>query len=219
MTLPWTDGRIPALLPIYDPSIARWPLSPTLEAFAAAGVEWVQYRHKQATDSEFLVAACEAERLCNMLGMYLLLNDRVAMAAALTGVGAHIGQTDMPVEQARRLLPHECLGLSTDSRADVQASDELLIDYLAVGPVFATESKIDAGAAVGLDYVRSSRQLIDRPLVAIGGINETNACDVIAAGADCVAVLSAVVTVEDPMAAANAICESAARGLVERSIR
>lgn len=218
MSLPWPARRIPALLPIYDPSLARWPLPPTLEALAEAGVEWVQYRDKHANDQEFLAAARQAERLCDSLGLLLLLNDRVAIAAALTGVGAHIGQGDMPVGQARCLLPERCLGLSTDVPEDLQMAAELPIDYLAVGPVFHTASKSDAGAAVGLQYIRDARRCTDRPLVAIGGIDAANARGVTAAGADCVAVLSAAVAVEDPLAAARAILESATQGLRDRSV-
>ncbi len=219
MPLPWVTGRIPAMLPIYDPGIARWPLSPTLEALAEAGAEWVQYRDKHATDDAFFAAASVAERLCDSLGIYLLLNDRVGVAAALTGVGAHIGQTDMPVERARRLLAEECLGLSADSLGDVQGSGELPIDYLAVGPVFATGSKANAGSAVGLEHVRAARRLTDQPLVAIGGIDATNARGVTAAGADCVAVLSAVVAQADPLGAARAVLESAVSGLGDRGAR
>ena len=218
MPWPWSARRIPALLPIYDPGIARWPLSPTLEALAEAGVEWVQYRDKHASDSEFFAAAREAERLCVSLGMYLVLNDRVAMAAALQGVGAHIGQTDMPVEQARRLLPQRCLGLSAGSQQEVEAADRLPIDYLAVGPIFATASKPDAGAAVGVGQVCSARQLTDHPLVAIGGIDETNTRAVIAAGADCDALLSAAVAVEDPAGTACSVLASASQGLRDRGI-
>ncbi len=204
------------MMAIYDPWIARWPLSPTLEAFAEAGVEWVQYRDKRANDPEFFAAAGEAERLCHSLGMLLLLNDRVEIAAALKGVGVHIGQTDMPAEQARRLLPQRCIGLSTDSRQHVAETDELPVDYVAVGPVFATASKVDAGTAVGVEHVRQARQLTDHPLVAIGGIDETSARAVIAAGADCVALLSAAVAVEDPVGAARAVLASADLGRRDR---
>lgn len=203
-------------MPIYDPNLARWPLPPTLEAFAEAGVEWVQYRDKVASDPEFLAAARQAARLCDSLGMLLLLNDRVTIAAALGGVGAHVGQADMPVEQARRLLPERCLGLSTDALEDIQGARQLPTDYLAVGPVFDTASKSDAGVAVGLPYVREARRLTERPLIAIGGIDAANARHVTAAGADCVAVLSAAVAVEDPLGAARAILQSAAEGLRDR---
>ncbi len=217
MPFPWAHGRVPAVLPIFDPSVARWPLSPTLVALAEAGAEWVQYRDKEASDAEFLAAAREAERLCDSLGMYLMLNDRVTIAAVLKRVGAHVGQTDMPVAKARRLLGQECLGLSTDSLRDLQRAHELPIDYLAVGPVYPTASKPDAGDAIGVAHVGSARRITSLPLVAIGGINATNAGAVTAAGADCVAVLSAVVAVEDPVAAAAAILESATQGLRQRN--
>ena len=95
---------------------------------------------------------------------------------------------------------------------------ELPIDYLAVGPVFDTASKSDAGAAAGLQYIRDARRCTEHPLVAIGGIDAANARSVTAAGADCVAVLSAAVAVEDPLRAARAILESATQGLRDRRI-
>ncbi len=216
MPLPWNPPRVPPVLPIFDPAIARWPLSPTLEALAEAGAEWVQYRDKRASEAEFFAASQEAERLCHSLGMYLILNDRVVVAAALMGVGAHVGQSDMTVEKARRLLPDECLGLSTDSDDELRAGNRSAADYLAVGPIFATGSKTDAGEAVGLPYLRSARRLTDRPLLAIGGIDAANAEEAVAAGADCVAVLSAAVAVEDPVTALRAILSGAARGLRDR---
>ncbi len=188
--------RLPRLYPILDHDLLeQHGLTPTEAAahLRDAGCTLLQYRNK--TRPAALVLA-EAHRLRAELPpgtVRLLLNDRVDLALLAAADGAHVGQTDLAPADARCILaPGQILGLSTHSLAQFRAALAQPVDYLAVGPVFATSTKPDADSVVGLDLLRQARALTRRPLVAIGGITLANAPSVIEAGADSVAVISAL---------------------------
>jgi thiamine-phosphate pyrophosphorylase len=162
-------------------------------AMAEAGVRWIQLRAKGASGAEAFALADACCRALEGSGAVLWIDDRVDVAALLPVAGVHLGQADLQPAAARPLLPAETLvGASTHDAAQVAAAavDEA-VDVVAIGPVFATTSKRAPDATVGLDGVRAARRLTNKPLVAIGGIDETNLGAVLAAGADAVAVLSA----------------------------
>ena len=143
-------------------------------------------------------------RILRSSGIPFIVNDRVDIALAAGADGVHLGQSDMAVADARRLLgPEPILGLSITSAADLAASDLNGVDYLGVGPVFPTPTKADAAPAMGLEGLRAIRAQTTLPIVAIGGLNAGNAGDVTAAGADGVAVVSAICAAPDPEAAAR----------------
>jgi thiamine-phosphate pyrophosphorylase len=145
-----------------------------------------------------LALAREAVAAARATGALLLVNDRADIALLAGAGGAHLGQEDLPPRDARRALPAGAvLGLSTHGDRQVEAAAGEPLDYVAIGPVFATRTKPDAHAVVGLEGVRSARARTRRPLVAIGGITAENASAVIEAGADGVAVLSAVLAGAD----------------------
>jgi len=127
-------------------------------------------------------------------GVQLIINDRVDVALAVGAHGVHLGQDDMPPEAARKLLgPDAIIGYSTHNIEQAIAATKLPIDYLALGPIFATTTKTDTAPVLGLEGLRVVRQMIGSfPLVAIGGITHANAREVIQAGADSVAVINAV---------------------------
>jgi thiamine-phosphate pyrophosphorylase len=129
-------------------------------------------------------------------GVQLIINDRVDLALAVGAHGVHLGQDDMPPEAARKLLgPNAIIGYSTHNIEQAIAAINLPIDYLAIGPIFATTTKTDTAPVLGLEALRTVREAIGGfPLVAIGGITHANAREVIRAGADSVAVISAVLT-------------------------
>jgi thiamine-phosphate pyrophosphorylase len=129
-------------------------------------------------------------------GVQLIINDRVDLALAVGAHGVHLGQDDMPPDAARKLLgPNAVIGYSTHNIEQAIAATKLPIDYLAIGPIFATTTKGDTAPVLGLDGLRAVRHAIGAfPLVAIGGITHANARDVIAAGADSVAVISALLS-------------------------
>jgi len=149
----------------------------------------------------------------------LLINDRVDVALAAEADGVHIGQDDMAAEDARLLLGRNAIiGLSIKSVAQAQAAPLEHLDYVAIGGVFATTSKGNTDPPIGLDGLRSIAQRIrarapDFPICAIAGINESNAADVIAAGADGVSVISALSLAHNPAAAAKSL-----RGVVDRAL-
>jgi thiamine-phosphate pyrophosphorylase len=161
-------------------------------ALAGAGVTMLQYRNKLDDDAQVLRDATWLRETAPA-SLRIILNDRAHLVRESSCDGVHIGQTDLSPESARALLgPDQILGLSTHNAAQIRAGDLTSADYLAIGPVYATGSKADAEAVVGLEGVRQARALTVRPLVAIGGITLARAAEVRAAGADSVAVISAL---------------------------
>ena len=145
---------------------------------------------------EFYEQAKAAAVVAERSGVQLIINDRVDVALAVGARGVHLGQDDLPPDAARKLLgPTAIVGYSTHTIDQALEAAKLPIDYLAIGPIFPTTSKLDTYPVLGLDGLRAVRRAIGEfPLVAIGGITHTNAKDVVAAGADSVAVISALLT-------------------------
>jgi thiamine-phosphate pyrophosphorylase len=154
-----------------------------------AGVRLVQYRDKMGAPQEVLRGAREVAEAFAGVEATLVLNDRADLAALL-GWGVHVGQGDLSVEDARKVLSGRLVGVSTHDDEQVQLSTSGSAHYVAIGPVFATSTKADAEPVVGLEGVRRARALTTKPLVAIGGITLENCRSVVEAGADSVAVIS-----------------------------
>jgi thiamine-phosphate pyrophosphorylase len=134
-----------------------------------------------------------------------LVNDRIDVALAAGANGAHVGQGDMPVALARKLLgPKAIVGLSITQSAEARAEDVEFADYLGVGPIFPQLTKPDAAPTLGLEGLAEIRRITSKPIVAIGGVTAANVRAVRSAGADGVAVVSAIMGAQDPMAAAAA---------------
>lgn len=177
-----------------------------MAAAVRGGSRLVQVRAKDAADGAYLALAREAVAAARAGSAVLVVNDRPDVAL-LAGAGAvHLGQDDLAPKDARRvLLPGALLGLSAHDPSQVEAADGEPVDYVAVGPVFATRTKRDPHPVIGLAGVRAARARTRRPLVAIGGITADNAASVIEAGADGVAVVSAVLSEDDVAAAVRKI--------------
>jgi thiamine-phosphate pyrophosphorylase len=172
----------------------------------AGGVTLVQLRDKQASTRDLIGRAVALLRVLEPFRVPLLINDRVDVALAAGAQGVHLGQTDLPPVLAREILGEEAIiGLSIDALGQELAPDAARADYLGVGPVFATATKADAAPPLGLDGLRAVRQGTDRPIMGIGGITPENAASVLLAGADGVAVVSALMGAADPTAAADRI--------------
>lgn len=169
-------------------------LPDAVAAMAEAGVRWIQLRAKRASGDTVYALAEACCRAVERSGATLWIDDRVDVAALLPVGGVHLGQGDLPPAAARPLLPGAALiGASTHDLAQLAgAAADDAVDVVAIGPVFPTRSKAAPDPVIGLDTVREARRLTRKPLVAIGGIDETNVAAVLAAGADSVAVLSAV---------------------------
>jgi thiamine-phosphate pyrophosphorylase len=187
--------ELPRLYPILDAEAlarAEVPLAAAARVLYDAGVRWVQYRDKRASDADFGKRLRELRAIFPAGEAVLLVNDRVHLCAPAGADGAHIGQEDMAPGEARRILgPHYLLGVSTHNPTQLSTAIATgAADYLAIGPVFATGSKENPDPVVGLEGVKAARTLPRLPLVAIGGITAGNARAAIEAGADAVAVIS-----------------------------
>ena len=168
------------------------------------GVAYVQLREKDISTRLFVEEAIAIKKILKPHKVPLIINDRIDVALACDAEGVHIGQDDMPYAIARKLMgPKAIIGLSVEDWKDFEESESLDVDYIGVSPIFTTPTKIDTKGAWGLDGLAKIKAFSRHPLVAIGGINETNATDVIAAGADCIAVVSAICVAPDPAATTN----------------
>ena len=187
--------RLPKVYPLTDTHISGLSHAEQVALFADGGATLVQLREKHVAALQFYEQAKTALDVARRRSVELIINDRVDIALAL-GVGVHLGQEDLPPEAARRLLGDDAvIGYSTHTVDQAVEAAALPIDYLAIGPIFATATKDNPSPVVGLDGLRSVRSAIGSiPLVAIGGITPANAADVIAAGADSVAMISGLWT-------------------------
>jgi len=184
--------RLPRVYALTDVQLSGLSHAEQVELLSLGGATLIQLREKQMPPREFYEQAKMAVRP----GVQLIINDRVDVALAVGAQGVHLGQDDMPPEAARKLLgPNAVIGYSTHNIEQAIAAAKLPIDYLAVGPIFATTTKSETAPVLGLEGLRTVRQAVGAfPLVAIGGITHANARDIIAAGADSVAVISALVS-------------------------
>jgi thiamine-phosphate pyrophosphorylase len=196
--------NLPKLYAITDARLSGLAHAEQLARLADGGATLVQLREKHASPREFYAAAAEAVRVARGRGVTLIVNDRADVALACGADGVHLGQDDLDPVAARRLLGDRFrIGYSTHTLAQALAASRLPIDYLALGPVFPTRTKENPDAVVGLDLLRRVRDALDPrvPLVAIGGVTRENAAAALAAGADSVAVVSALVSAPAEIAA------------------
>jgi thiamine-phosphate pyrophosphorylase len=178
------------------------PLLEVLNAAAAGGAAIFQYRNKTASMKDAYEEAGPLRARARELGVLFLVNDRCDLALAIDADGVHLGQTDLPYAKARRILgPDKYIGLSTHNAAQVKDADRLRPDYIGYGPIFTPASKADHDPVVGLDGLRQIRTLTSVPVFAIGGIHADHVRQLIDAGANGVAVISAVVGASDITAA------------------
>ncbi len=192
---------------VTDRSLSRGrTLAEVVAEAVAGGVTCVQLREKFCSTREFLDEALLLKELLQPLGVPLIINDRVDIALAVRADGVHLGQTDMPLGYARRLLGPDCMiGVSAESVDDAVEAEQQGADYIGISPVFSTPTKTDTAPALGLEGIRQIRKLVRIPLVGIGGINQTNARQVLAAGANGIAVVSAIMAADSPQLAAAAL--------------
>lgn len=190
---------------VTDPRLtAQRGLVETVSQAVAGGVTIVQLRDPDAKGRALVEAARALVALLRPLGIPLIVNDRVDVALAADADGVHLGQDDMEPGPARAQLgPDRILGLSVGTPAELAISDLSSVDYVGVGPVRATGTKADAGSAIGLEGLAAMRKRIPLPVVGIGGLDAALAADVIRAGADGVAVVSALCAAPDVTAAAR----------------
>jgi len=180
--------------PITDRQVSGLSHAEQVARLADAGATLIQLREKLAQPADFYGDAKAAVEIARARGITLIINDRVDMALALKADGVHLGQEDLPPEAARRILgPAAIIGFSTHNIPQVRIAVGLPVDYIAIGPIFSTLTKVSTNPAVGLPGLTAVREAVGEfPLVAIGGITAENSRSVLSAGASVVSFISDV---------------------------
>lgn len=201
---------LPPLYPIVDAAFpAAWPIAKAIGALGRAGCTLVQIRAKELSSRAFYDWALEAVAAGREAGVRMIVNDRADLALLVGAAGVHLGQEDLSPEGARRILGSGAVvGVSTHTPRELALAEASAVDYVAIGPVFRTTTKPTDRATLGCAGVATARAATRKPLVAIGGITAETALSVIEAGADSVAIISALMEAPD--------LEAAARGLLSR---
>jgi thiamine-phosphate pyrophosphorylase len=188
---------LPRLYVILDATLLPISAIDCAQELAAAGVRLMQYRHKHAAAGEMLEVSKHLAAALQPQGITFIVNDRPDVAAMAYASGVHVGQDDLGVEATRTLMGEKIIGISTHNRGQFEKAAQSSADYIAVGPIFSTSSKANPDPVVGTEFIRQVRALTDKPIVAIGGIKLENAAEVIAAGANSVAVISDILAAPD----------------------
>ncbi len=190
---------LPRLYVILDAALLTAPETECAEKLAVAGVRLLQYRNKRASARELFECAKRLSSLLIPLGVTFVVNDRADVASAAEASGVHVGQEDLRAEAARSVIgAGKLLGVSTHNLDQFKDAAATCADYVAVGPVFSTLTKVNPDPVVGIEFLRRVRPLTDKPIVAIGGITLERAAEAIQAGADSVAVISDILLARDP---------------------
>jgi len=185
--------KLPKLYAITDRQLSNCSHEEIVQKMLAGRARLIQLRDKEASSRELLDAALTCLKKTQAARARLIVNDRVDVALTSDADGVHLGQTDLPVEEAREILGKgKIIGISTHSLEQFRAALETSADYIAIGPIYDTMTKEIHDPVVGVELVAEARKLTNRPIVAIGGITPLRAREVIAAGADSVAVISAL---------------------------
>lgn len=187
-----TPFRLPRFYPILDTAVLAERACPVLmagETLIEAGTRILQYRHKDTWTQTHFDEAKQLAQLCDESGILFVLNDRADFARILR-VALHVGQNDLSPVAARRVISDEVMGFSTHNREQLARGDEEPVEYLSIGPIFPTRSKLKPDPVVGLDRLKELRDVTEKPLAAIGGITLENAAQVLEAKADSLAVIS-----------------------------
>jgi thiamine-phosphate pyrophosphorylase len=205
-------GRAVSLAGLYvilDPSVRPdRPLIEVLNGAAAGGVRIFQYRNKTASMKDALVEAGPLRSRARELNVLFLINDRCDLALAVDADGVHLGQSDLPYAKARQILGRQkYIGLSTHNAEQVKSAEQWGPDYIAFGPIFTPASKTDHDPVVGLDGLKRIRALTSLPVFAIGGLQAHHVRPLMDAGANGIAVISAVCGASDTTAAAKTFTE------------
>ena len=168
------------------------------------GADVVQLRMKNATKEDMLRDALQIKEIADEMNKFFIVNDNIEVAIESEADGVHLGQSDMPLEEAIDMMGSDrIIGISVTTVEEAEKAEAGGASYVGVGSIFATTTKPDAAQSLGLDAIFKIRQAVDIPIVAIGGINQGNIQSVIKAGADCAAVVSAVVAQDDVKKAAH----------------
>lgn len=187
---------LPKIYPITDASLTKLSHAEQIKKLIEGGAKFIQLREKYASPTDFFESARAALKIARKHDVKIVINDRVDIALTLEADGIHLGQDDLPPEQAREILGEKAvIGFSTHNLEQALEAKNKPIDYIAVGPVFATPTKENPDEVIGIEGFKKIRKEIEEfPVVAIGGINYANFQEVLNAGADSVAVISGILS-------------------------
>lgn len=209
MPTPLRGLRLPPLYAILDPEQTKArAMEAILHALLEAGVELLQLRVKAMPPGEFLQLARTARALTDSYACRLIVNDRVDIALACGADGVHLGQEDLPLVAARKLVGDRIIGISTHDLTQAREAEHSGADYIGFGPMFGTTTKDTGYRARGVEMLQTIRQGVSLPIVAIGGITEANVTQVWQAGADSAAIISDILAADDITAKAKRIVAS-----------
>lgn len=202
---------------LYAITDSRLSLGRSIENVAtqllAAGIKIIQYREKKKKAGEMLRECRILRELTHEAGAFFIVNDHIDIAMLVGADGVHIGQEDLPVAEVRRLVGEHCvIGLSTHSPEQAQSAVAQGADYIGVGPIYATQTKEDVCAPVGLEYLQYVARHITIPFVAIGGIKKHNIGEVVKNGARCCCLVSELVGADDIDATVNELRQRMSQG-------
>ena len=190
---------LPRLYVILDAALLTFPEKDCVRSLVDAGVRLIQYRNKSASARRLFETSRELAEFLNPLGVRFIVNDRADVAALIDAGGVHVGQDDLGVEQAREMVGTDrWVGVSTHNAEQLSTAAPSSANYIAIGPIFSTDSKKNPDPVVGEEFVRQARAMTDKAIVAIGGITLDRAAEVIEAGADSVAVISDIWRAKHP---------------------
>lgn len=207
----------PPLYAIIDATTTAEPVA-LAKKLADAGATLIQLRDKRSSARKVYGDSQELVDQLIPRGIRFIVNDRADIAAMVGASGVHVGQDDLPVEDARRFCKPPCwVGVSTHNLNQLREADRTSADYIAVGPIFPTVTKENPDPVVGLELLRTAREFTHKPLVAIGGIIAGNAAQVYAAGADSVAVIRDLASATDPVEQVRKFLAIAERAISARS--
>ncbi|MCG2720868.1 MAG: thiamine phosphate synthase [Thermodesulfovibrionales bacterium] len=176
---------------ITDRSISQLSFEDMALRALGAGIGWIQYRDKESSRRLIYEESVTLRKITRDFKAVLIVNDHADIAYAVDADGVHLGQDDLPLNEARKIMKQKIIGISTHSMEQAKEAEKMGADYIGFGPVFHTSTK-DAGNPKGLDMLREIRREIRIPVIAIGGITPDNVRAVLAEGADAVAVASAL---------------------------
>src|SRR5262245_17918956 len=192
--------NLPKFYAITDRQLSNCSHEEIVRVMLKGGARLIQLRDKDASGVELLEEARGSLKHTRYAGALLIINDRLDVAMAADADGLHLGQDDIPVEEARGVLgKRKIIGVSTHSLKEFRSSLATSSDYIAFGPICPTKTKLNPHPPVGLELLRMAKAVSDRPVVAIGGITPDRAIEVINAGADSIAVISALYPVPDKL--------------------
>ncbi|MGQ9843682.1 MAG: thiamine phosphate synthase [Spirochaetota bacterium] len=189
---------------VTDRQLAKKPLEAVVEEAIKGGVDCVQLREKNIDTREFVEIAHKIKYIADRHNIPLIINDRIDVALAVQAYGVHLGQDDVPLKVARKLVPHSMIiGISVSTVNEAIEAEKDGADYIGAGCVFPTSTKDDISGIIGLEGLQDIKKAVSIPVIAIGGIQIHNAEQVIWHGADGIAVVSAIVSSEDPYEASK----------------